>query len=433
MGIITYRLNKGRLIKDTSKPTPIYFRYKLGRLIDFNASLNIKILESDWDEKRQKVRDRVHIKNRQEINNLLSSLKDYFENAEIEAKRNNVSLTYEYIRELFKEFISPTPKQKPVSLFEFIGDYIEKCQSRPTRSTGNPIAPGTLKTYKTSERLLLRFHKEKHPIDFDDINLDFYYDFIEWCEGQNLSKNYIGKQIKVLKTFMNHAFEHRLTSNDAFQSKRFSVLQEEAEDIYLTQEELLKMWHLDLSSNARLEKARDIFLIGAFTGLRVSDYSSINKKSISKLGDIEMLRIKTIKTGRVVAIPLHPMVRSILTNYNNQPPSMIEQEINRSIKIIGELAGITSREHKAITRGGKQVTKRYARNELIKSHTARRSFCTNAYLGGMDSIDIMAISGHTTEKNFLKYIKVTPEERAVRLAQHPFFNISPSTEIIKAK
>jgi len=51
----------------------------------------------------------------------------------------------------------------------------------------------------------------------------------------------------------------------------------------------------------------------------------------------------------------------------------------------------------------------------------RRSFCTNAYLSKMDSLDIMALSGHKTEANFLKYIKVTGKERAKRIAEHKFF------------
>ena len=59
--------------------------------------------------------------------------------------------------------------------------------------------------------------------------------------------------------------------------------------------------------------------------------------------------------------------------------------------------------------------------EMIKTHTARRSFCTNAYLLGMDSLDIMALSRHKTEANFLKYIKVTGKERAKRIAKHKFF------------
>jgi len=60
--------------------------------------------------------------------------------------------------------------------------------------------------------------------------------------------------------------------------------------------------------------------------------------------------------------------------------------------------------------------------ELVSSHTARRSFCTNAYKSGMDSLAIMQLSGHKTEKSFLTYIKIGNEEFASRIANHKFFN-----------
>jgi hypothetical protein len=44
------------------------------------------------------------------------------------------------------------------------------------------------------------------------------------------------------------------------------------------------------------------------------------------------------------------------------------------------------------------------------------------YLNDIPTIAIMAITGHTTEKAFLKYIKVTPEQNAQKLVLHPFFN-----------
>ena len=59
------------------------------------------------------------------------------------------------------------------------------------------------------------------------------------------------------------------------------------------------------------------------------------------------------------------------------------------------------------TKGDRMRAYKMPKCEMIKTHTARRSFCTNAYLSGMDSLDIMALSGHKTEANFLKYIKVT--------------------------
>ena len=53
--------------------------------------------------------------------------------------------------------------------------------------------------------------------------------------------------------------------------------------------------------------------------------------------------------------------------------------------------------------------------EMISSHTARRSFATNEYLNGTPSITIMAVTGHKTEKAFLKYIKVTSREHAEKM------------------
>ena len=54
--------------------------------------------------------------------------------------------------------------------------------------------------------------------------------------------------------------------------------------------------------------------------------------------------------------------------------------------------------------------------ELIVSHTARRSALTNLYKTGMfDNREMMAISGHKSERVFEKYIKVGVSEQADRI------------------
>lgn len=68
----------------------------------------------------------------------------------------------------------------------------------------------------------------------------------------------------------------------------------------------------------------------------------------------------------------------------------------------------------------------YKKYQLVGMHTGRRSFATNMYKRGFPTIGIMKLTGHTTESNFLKYIKVSPEENALMMAeafykvQHPF-------------
>ena len=59
---------------------------------------------------------------------------------------------------------------------------------------------------------------------------------------------------------------------------------------------------------------------------------------------------------------------------------------------------------------------------MITSHTARRSFATNAYLADIPAISIMKITGHKTEAAFMKYIKISEEENAIQLQTSKFFN-----------
>jgi integrase len=95
--------------------------------------------------------------------------------------------------------------------------------------------------------------------------------------------------------------------------------------------------------------------------------------------------------------------------------------MNKKIKEVGKLAGINDEIITIITRGGKRVETAIKKFEKITNHTARRSFATNLYLAGVPTLAIMKMTGHKTERSFLKYIRVTPEENAFRIAQHPYF------------
>jgi len=70
------------------------------------------------------------------------------------------------------------------------------------------------------------------------------------------------------------------------------------------------------------------------------------------------------------------------------------------------------------TVGGKSVTEKKPRYELCSSQTARRTFATINYKREIPVYSIMAVTGHKTEKAFLKYIKTTAEEHATIMAEH---------------
>ena len=73
-------------------------------------------------------------------------------------------------------------------------------------------------------------------------------------------------------------------------------------------------------------------------------------------------------------------------------------------------------------KGGVKKRRTVPKYELIQSHTARRTGITNMYLANIPSIDIMKISGHKKESNFLKYVRLSKDETANKLAAHPYFN-----------
>jgi len=121
------------------------------------------------------------------------------------------------------------------------------------------------------------------------------------------------------------------------------------------------------------------------------------------------LHVRTQKTDEPVVIPIKPLVSEILGRYGNiQLHPLIK--INEAFRWIGEKA-----YEKKIGNGNQ---KKWLQ---IRSHTARRSFATNAYLAGIPMRDIMQITGHRSTESFLKYIRVTKLETAQKLKDHPFF------------
>ncbi len=170
-------------------------------------------------------------------------------------------------------------------------------------------------------------------------------------------------------------------------------------------------------------------MIGLWTGLRVSDLLYLTAKDI-KDGFIDNTNLKT---DIEVTIPLHPHIKNILNKRNGNFPRYIsEQNFNDYIKEVAKSVGINE-----IIKGAK-ITLIYDENgkpkldadgnnihrkksgtfpkyELVTTHICRRSFATNLY-GQIDTLTIMKIIGHSTEKQFLRYIKTTPKHHAEKLS-----------------
>lgn len=114
-----------------------------------------------------------------------------------------------------------------------------------------------------------------------------------------------------------------------------------------------------------------------------------------------------------------PVTREILESYRQEdgtylyPKPISNQKLNDYIKIIGKMAGLTQPVSITVPQGGTRVQVTIPFYDAMGTHTARRSFATNMYKHyRLPAFTIMKITGHTTETNFFKYIKMTREENA---------------------
>ncbi len=200
----------------------------------------------------------------------------------------------------------------------------------------------------------------------------------------------------------------------------YECIQVSGEDpnaVYLTVDELNKLNELGGLSK-QSEAVRDRFLVGCFTALRFSDYSTINTSNIIK-GNFE---VKTKKTGTKVIIPIHPIIIDIIKRNKGDLPSLpSQQSFGKTIKRICKKAKIVHEVLYERTIGTKIVRKKMPKWELVSSHTARRTGATNMYISGIPVFRIMLITGHRTEQSFFKYIRIGKEENAIELKNFLFF------------
>lgn len=389
--------------------------------IRIKVSTKEKINPDHWNQKTRRARDTEKFPERENFNNRLKVMESDVMNTARDHLNTNKTIFPKKLHSEIVNTIRPQPTEDPLTFFTAIQEYIDTAEK----------SPRTKLSYGTTLNVLKDYSKTlKEPLTFDSINMDFYNHFVRYLtENKKFAKNTIGDHIKKIKVFMNYANDKGYTTNKGHEHRKFQVISETPETIYLNNDELLTLYKKDLSTNPRLDRVRDLFIIGCYTGLRFSDLSQLTPDKFTNNGT--RLKIRTIKTGETVVIPLHWTIKEILKKYNGVPPQAISnQRMNEYLKELGDTADLKEQVTITKTKGGLNFDKTYKKYELITVHTARRSFATNMYLAEVPTISIMKITGHKTERAFMKYIKVSDEENADKLSKHKFFQKSPLRKVV---
>lgn len=403
-----------KLRKNPKQQSLIFLHFNYGSL-RMKYSTGYASCFSDWDFDKQQLRNKAHILDRDYVNDFLQGLKTSLSKEISRLNAENIPLNKKLIKDKLDSIVNPSAsiEGEEMTFYRYVDLFCERKKGK--------IADVTLRSYKQTIRLLKEYDKK---VQFENINMDFYYAFLTFLEEDDKSINTIGKHIKNLKSFLKSATEEGYNTNLAYSNREFKAPKELTTAIYLTDEEIKSIAMLDLKKHPELDRARDIFLIGCLTGQRVGDYNRLTKDNIISLDGTLFFKIRQAKTKNEVHCPITIEIREILKKYNgNPPPRMHEQDLNNHIKEVARRADILELVECNYTKGGIKVSKRVSKHELVCTHSARRSFCTNMYKKGMPIYDIMIFSGHSTEKEFYKYIRIEKVQQALKLAKSGYFNL----------
>jgi integrase len=264
--------------------------------------------------------------------------------------------------------------------------------------------PSTQKTIKQSFGQFSNFLKtanlqtlQKHHLSPEIIKRFEHY----LQEKKKLSNSTHGRVMKHIRWFLK-SLNYDVTS--------IKIRTHRKEIIALTLDELKSLEVVDVSRNTEYQKAKDLFLLGCYTGLRISDLKRLNETRIVG-GKICMTLQKNKKD---ISIPLRPETKSILDKYGMAAPQISEQHLNRSIKKVCELAGIDKILTVKSNVAGRDVEARKTKSSLITSHTASKTFITLAPARfGMNPAEIAAIVGKDLKTLINHYFQL-PLESAIK-------------------
>lgn len=252
--------------------------------------------------------------------------------------------------------------------------------------------------------------------DWDDVDDKYLYCLTNSMKRREYGVNYMGNIIQRLKSVMEEGRKLGYHNNTAHQS--FKRLKEDAFAIALTPEEMQKLWDAELLPGE--SRARDLAWLGYLTASRFSDYSRINATNVQN----GTLRFVQQKTDDPVVIPCSPKVTAILERNKGRAPRMCQQVFNRKIKDVCKKVGFN--EIIEVPKSYKQtkgwsMDKKVEKWELVSSHTFRRSGATALYKSGVPIRVCRYLTGHKSDSQFLKYIKIDREEGLAMLEKSAFF------------
>lgn len=351
-----------------------------GKRIYFSTGKHVPA--TDWNKEKQAVKGKSE--EAQLINGYLIQLRNKIYQKEIELLQKGYLITAELLKEAITDKVEALNEKTLL-------DVLNEHNTERKAMVGKTVAPATYWVFEYTGRLFKEFIQKKYErkdLYLREINLGFIQGFHAYLLGEKkMGQNSCTKHLKFLKKLLNLAVANSYISYNPVNA--YKVEREPAEVDFLDEEELRKIINFD-TPLPRLERAKDMFLFGCFTGLSYIDIKTLTPEHFEKdsAGRI-WIKKRRVKTGVLSRIPLLPIAKLILDKYKGGKkllPIQDPADINKYLKDIAILCGI---------------------NKRICFHTSRHTFASTVTLANNISLEVVSkMLGHTNTRMTAHYAKL---------------------------
>ena len=341
-----------------------------------------KVKSCNWDKNKQQVKGKDE--EAQSLNNYLKAIKAKLYQKEAELLERGFIITAQI---LYDAYFDKVESLKERSLFEVFEEHNQEQE----KLVGNGVSKATHWVSVYTIRLLREFVQQKYKREdlyLRELNLNFIQSFHSFLRiDKGMAQNSSTKHLKLLKKIINLSVANSYMAFNPFST--YKVEREPVDIDFLDEEELRKIINFD-TPLPRLERAKDMFLFGCFTGLSYIDIKTLTPEHFEKdnTGRI-WIKKRRVKTGVLSRIPLLPIAKLILDKYKGGEkllPIQDPADINKYLKDIAILCGI---------------------NKRICFHTSRHTFASTVTLANNISLEVVSkMLGHTNTRMTAHYAKL---------------------------
>lgn len=412
----------------------------------FITSSGYSIAKEKWNTSSQQVKrgcSNAKGETYTTINARLKEIDAHFENLEDEFKRRKIDKVD--IREEWAEKFGKRKNKKAEKGNPGFFDYLKEYTNAQSQQKG--WSNSMHEKYQALANHIKNWNPKVTFEDFTEEGLTDLMTYLQtsvvisgklYTDGRDtrifgMQNSTLKNRLSIIKGFLRWAYVKGYHEEKGFQSFKPKIKTTDSKIVFLDWEELMHVYTYPIpASKNYLDRVRDVFCFCCFTSLRYSDVANLKRSAVKE----NRIEITTIKTTDSLTIELNDTAKAILKKYegetfphNRALPVISNQRMNEYIKELGELCGIDEPITKIYLKGSKRIEEVLPKYALMGTHTARRTFISNAIMMGIPPQVVMSFTGHSDYKAMKPYVEIA--DRSKTEAMQIFNNKTATTMKLK--